>query len=44
MRIDFFKKQADSDDDSSALEDSLCSPNTYVGYETTTLSVDKDFV
>lgn len=44
MRIDFFTKEARSEDDSSSLEDPLVAPNTYVGYETTTLTVDKEFV
>ena len=43
MRIDFFKKQAQSDDSSSSLDDVLCSPNTYMGYETKSISVDKEF-
>ena len=43
MRIDFFTREARSEDESS-MEDPLISPNTYVGYETTTLTVDKEFV
>jgi hypothetical protein len=44
MSIDFFTKEARSEDDSSSLEDPLLLPNTYVGYETTTLTVDREFV